>query len=82
MQDRKFGRHLHCCRIDRLDRDAARVMLMIKLLGDKGISIRSLCEGIDIPNATGRSGEAVPTIAVALDESRATIYRTLNEWVG
>ena len=40
--------------IDRLGRDAAEVMLTIKELRDKDIAIRSLREGIDTTNATGR----------------------------
>ncbi|WP_431236717.1 recombinase family protein [Mycolicibacterium aichiense] len=40
--------------IDRLGRDAAEVMLTIKELRDKDIHIRSLREGIDTSNATGR----------------------------
>ena len=40
--------------IDRLGRSAAEVMLTIKELWDKGIAIRSLREGIDTSNATGR----------------------------
>lgn len=40
--------------IDRLGRDAAEVMLTVKELWDKGIAIRSLREGIDTSNPTGR----------------------------
>lgn len=40
--------------IDRLGRDAAEVMLTIKELRDRDITIRSLREGIDTSNATGR----------------------------
>lgn len=40
--------------IDRLGRSASEVMLTVKELWDKGISIRSLREGIDTSNATGR----------------------------
>jgi DNA invertase Pin-like site-specific DNA recombinase len=40
--------------IDRLGRDAAEVMLTIKDLRDKEIGLRSLREGIDTSNATGR----------------------------
>ncbi|OPX12842.1 recombinase family protein [Mycobacterium sp. AT1] len=40
--------------IDRLGRDAAEVMLTIRELGERGIVLRSLREGIDTSNATGR----------------------------
>lgn len=40
--------------IDRLGRNAAEVMLTIRDLGDRGIVLRSLREGIDTSNATGR----------------------------
>jgi DNA invertase Pin-like site-specific DNA recombinase len=40
--------------IDRLGRSASEVMTTIKELWDKGIHIRSLREGIDTSNATGR----------------------------
>jgi DNA invertase Pin-like site-specific DNA recombinase len=40
--------------IDRLGRDAAEVMTTIKSLQDNGIVLRSLREGIDTSNATGR----------------------------
>ena len=40
--------------IDRLGRDAAEVMLTIRELQERGISLRSLREGIDTSNATGR----------------------------
>lgn len=40
--------------IDRLGRDAAEVMTTIKQLRDKDIALRSLREGIDTTNATGR----------------------------
>lgn len=40
--------------IDRLGRDAAEVMLTIRDLNDRGIVLRSLREGIDTANATGR----------------------------
>lgn len=40
--------------IDRLGRNAAEVMLTIRDLGQRGIVIRSLREGIDTGNATGR----------------------------
>lgn len=40
--------------IDRLGRDAAEVMLTIRELTQQGIVLRSLREGIDTGNATGR----------------------------
>jgi DNA invertase Pin-like site-specific DNA recombinase len=40
--------------IDRLGRNAAEVMMTIRDLGDRGIVLRSIREGIDTSNATGR----------------------------
>jgi DNA invertase Pin-like site-specific DNA recombinase len=40
--------------IDRLGRNAAEVMLTIRDLGERGIVLRSLREGIDTSKATGR----------------------------
>ena len=40
--------------IDRLGRNAAEVMTTIRQLGERGIVLRSLREGIDTSNATGR----------------------------
>lgn len=40
--------------IDRLGRNAAEVMLTIRDLGERGVALRSLREGIDTTNATGR----------------------------
>jgi DNA invertase Pin-like site-specific DNA recombinase len=40
--------------IDRLGRNAAEVMSTIRDLGERGIVLRSLREGIDTSNATGR----------------------------
>ena len=40
--------------IDRLGRNAAEVMMTIRELGEMGIVLRSLREGIDTSNATGR----------------------------
>ncbi|BBY24130.1 recombinase family protein [Mycobacterium stomatepiae] len=40
--------------IDRLGRNAAEVMVAIRDLGERGIVLRSLREGIDTSNATGR----------------------------
>jgi DNA invertase Pin-like site-specific DNA recombinase len=40
--------------IDRLGRNAAEVMTTIRELGERGIVLRSLREGIDTSNAAGR----------------------------
>jgi DNA invertase Pin-like site-specific DNA recombinase len=40
--------------IDRLGRNAAEVMTTIRELGERGLVLRSLREGIDTSNATGR----------------------------
>jgi DNA invertase Pin-like site-specific DNA recombinase len=40
--------------IDRLGRNAAEVMTTIRELGERGIVLRSLREGIDTSNASGR----------------------------
>lgn len=40
--------------IDRLGRNAAEVMLTVRDLAERGITLRSLREGIDTSNATGR----------------------------
>lgn len=40
--------------IDQLGRSAAEVMPTIRELGERGIVLRSLREGIDTSNATGR----------------------------
>jgi DNA invertase Pin-like site-specific DNA recombinase len=40
--------------IDRLGRNAAEVMMTIRDLGERGIVLRSLREGIDTSNASGR----------------------------
>jgi len=40
--------------IDRLGRNASEVMITIRQLGERGIVLRSLREGIDTSNATGR----------------------------
>jgi DNA invertase Pin-like site-specific DNA recombinase len=40
--------------IDRLGRNAAEVMTTIRELGERNIVLRSLREGIDTSNATGR----------------------------
>src|SRR5882757_2855242 len=45
--------------IDRLGRNAAEVMTTIRELGERGIVLRSLREGIDTSNATGRMAAGV-----------------------
>lgn len=40
--------------IDRLGRNAAEVMATIRELGERGVMLRSLREGVDTTNATGR----------------------------
>src|SRR6478672_3158174 len=46
--------------IDRLGRNAAEVMTTIRELGERGIVLRSLREGIDTSNATGRMVAGTP----------------------
>jgi DNA invertase Pin-like site-specific DNA recombinase len=41
--------------IDRLGRNAAEVMTTIRELGERGVVLRSLPEGIDTSNAAGRT---------------------------
>lgn len=41
-------------KLDRLGRNASEVMTTIRELGERGIVLRSLREGIDTSNATGR----------------------------
>ena len=45
--------------IDRLGRNAAEVVMTIRELGERGIVLRSLREGIDTSNATGRMAAGV-----------------------
>ena len=49
--------------IDRLGRNAAEVMMTIRDLGERGIVLRSLREGIDTSNATGRMVTVVASLA-------------------
>jgi DNA invertase Pin-like site-specific DNA recombinase len=50
--------------IDRLGRNAAEVMTTIGELGERGIVLRSLREGIDTSNATGRMvADVLPSLA-------------------
>jgi DNA invertase Pin-like site-specific DNA recombinase len=58
--------------IDRLGRNAAEVMTTIRELGQRGIVLRSLREGIDTSNATGRmvAGVLVSLAELELDLGR------------
>ena len=49
--------------IDRLGRNAAEVMTTIRELGERGIVLRSLREGIDTSNATGRMVSSPASLA-------------------
>ncbi len=53
--------------IDRLGRNAAEVITTIRELGERGIVLRSLREGIDTLNATGRMVAAVLASLAALE---------------
>jgi hypothetical protein len=53
--------------IDRLGRNAAEVMATIRELGERGIVLRSLREGIDTSNATGRMVAGVLAILAELE---------------
>jgi DNA invertase Pin-like site-specific DNA recombinase len=53
--------------IDRLDRNAAEVMATIRDLRDRDIVLRSLREGIDTSNATGRMVAGVLASLAELD---------------
>jgi DNA invertase Pin-like site-specific DNA recombinase len=53
--------------IDRLGRNAAEVMTTIRELGERNIVLRSLCEGIDTSNATGRMVAGVPASLAELE---------------
>ena len=46
--------------IDRLGRNAAEVMTTIRDLGERGIVLRFIREGIDTSNASGRMVAGVP----------------------
>jgi DNA invertase Pin-like site-specific DNA recombinase len=58
--------------IDRLGRNAAEVMLTIRQLGERDIVLRSLREGIDTSNATGRM---VAGVLVSLAELELELGR-------
>src|SRR3984885_6391415 len=53
--------------IDRLGRNAAEVMTTIRELGERGIVLRSLREGIDTSNAAGRMVAGVLASLAELD---------------
>jgi DNA invertase Pin-like site-specific DNA recombinase len=54
LQAKRQGDAIVVIGIDRLGRNAAEVMTTIRELGERGIVLRSLREGIDTSNATGR----------------------------
>ncbi|HME75316.1 MAG TPA: recombinase family protein [Mycobacterium sp.] len=58
--------------IDRLGRNAAEVMTTIRDLGERGIVLRSLREGIDTTNATGRM---IPGVLASLAELELELGR-------
>jgi DNA invertase Pin-like site-specific DNA recombinase len=58
--------------IDRLGRNAAEVMTTIRDLGERGIVLRSLREGIDTTNATGRM---IAGVLASLAESELELGR-------
>src|ERR1700730_14943355 len=58
--------------IDRLGRNAAEVMTTIRDLGERGIVLRSLREGIDPWNATGRM---IAGVLASLAESELELGR-------
>ena len=53
--------------IDRLGRNAAEVMTTIRELGERGIVLRSLREGIDTSNASGRMVAGVLRVSPSLN---------------
>jgi hypothetical protein len=53
--------------IDRLGRNASEVMTTIRDLGERGIVLRSLREGIDTANASGRMVAGVLASLAELD---------------
>lgn len=62
--------------VDRLGRDAAEVMLTIRELGERGIILRSLREGIDTSNSTGRM---IAGVMASLAELEAELGRERRE---
>jgi DNA invertase Pin-like site-specific DNA recombinase len=55
--------------IDRLGRNAAEVMTTIRELGECGIVLRSLREGIDTPNRPGAWWPAFSQVSLSLSWS-------------
>jgi DNA invertase Pin-like site-specific DNA recombinase len=66
--------------IDRLGRNAAEVMLTIRDLGERGIVLRSLREGIDTGNATGRMVAGVLASLAELELELQRERRTAAKW--
>jgi DNA invertase Pin-like site-specific DNA recombinase len=62
--------------IDRLGRNAAEVMTTIRELGERGIVLRSLREGIDTSNATGRMVAGVLASLAELELERGRERRS------
>lgn len=69
--------------IDRLGRNAAEVMTTIRDLGERGIVLRSLREGIDTSNATGRMIAGVlaslAELELELGKERRTASRSARQ---
>lgn len=69
--------------IDRLGRNAAEVMTTIRDLGERGIVLRSLREGIDTSNATGRMIAGVlaslAELELELGKERRSASRTARQ---
>ena len=64
--------------IDRLGRNAAEVMTTIRDLGERGIVLRSLREGIDTSNASGR---ALPRVIRHLMKVSNGVFEGINAHV-
>jgi len=64
--------------IDRLGRNAAEVMTTIRDLGERGIVLQSLCEGIDTSNAAGRMVAGVLASLVELELELGKERRTAS----
>jgi DNA invertase Pin-like site-specific DNA recombinase len=62
--------------IDRLGRNAAEVMTTIRELGERGIVLRSLREGIDTSNAAGRMVAGVLASLAELELELGRVRRT------
>ena len=72
--------------IDRLGRNAAEVMMTIRDLGERGIVLRSLREGIDTSNPTGRMVAGVlaslAELELELGRERRTAARDARRVLG